>query len=282
MRRLALAAILALSSRGMAQRVDSSAAVARVEAGERADTAPVQKTYFTRRDLVVAGVAFTSSALVSIFDERIGRWARQPSVQGGSSRRDLAEAITVVNETPLTIGALLTYGAGRLFHSPTATDIGLHATEAMVLTVVASELIRAPLGRSRPRVSPDDPFSFHFGGGFTHFDQRAYPSIHSAAAFGTAAALVGEIRVRKPRANRWAAPILYTFAMVPGLTRIYLDEHWASDIVAGAFLGYLFGDRVVRYAHSHEPSRLDRWLLGTLVIPDGRGGVLIAGALPLR
>jgi hypothetical protein len=89
------------------------------------------------------------------------------------------------------------------------------------------------------------------------------------------------------------APVLYGAAMIPGITRIYLDQHWTSDVIAGAFLGTLLGSRVVSYAYSHRPSKLERALLvrrlgpvghgglmisagfGTTVIPDGHGGVMI-------
>ena len=121
-------------------------------------------------------------------------------------------------------------------------------------------------------------FIFKFGGGFTEFDHRAYPSMHSAVAFATAAALVGEVRVRNPGAVKVAAPLLYTAALIPGITRIYLNQHWASDIVAGGVLGFWLGDKVVRYAHSHRPSKLDNMLLGLSVLP-GRGGVVVAVSL---
>jgi membrane-associated phospholipid phosphatase len=69
---------------------------------------------------------------------------------------------------------------------------------------------------------------------------------------------------------------LYGAAAVPGLTRMYLDQHWASDVVAGAFIGTLLGSRVVSYAHSHRRSKLDRILLGTTVAPDGHGGAALS------
>lgn len=247
---------------------------------QRGGEAPPQKTFFTRRDLVLSGAALTGSALVSIFDDRIARWARQPSVQGGESRHDLAEALTVVNETPLTIGAFAVYGIGALTHSETVKDVGLHTTEALVLTVAVAEAIRVPLGRARPRASPDDAYRFDAFAGFSEFDHRSFPSIHAAVAFATAAALTDEIRIRRPGAVRFAAPLLYGAAMVPGLTRIYLDQHWASDIVAGAFTGWLLGDRVVHYAHTHGRSRLDRWLLGAVVVPNGQGGAAALVTVP--
>ena len=183
--------------------------------------------------------------------------------------------MTRVNETPLTIAAFATWGVGRLAHSETTADVGLHTFEALVLTTAMSEVLRGTIGRTRPREAPEDPFKFKPGNGFTSFETRSYPSLHTAAAFATATALVGEIHERRPGATKVAAPLLYTAAMIPGLTRIYLDQHWASDIVAGGFLGALIGSRVVSYAHSHKRNRFDRALLGVNAVPDGYGGALL-------
>jgi membrane-associated phospholipid phosphatase len=236
---------------------------------------PVQKTLFVKRDLAYAGVALVVSAGVSHFDRRVAHWAQTPEVQGDSSRTALVKTLTRVNETPLTIAAAATWGIGRLAGSATAADVGLHTFEALLLTTGISEVIRGTLGRTRPRSSPDEPFEFEPGTGFTKFETRSFPSLHTAAAFTTATALVGEIRERRPDAARWAAPLLYTAAMAPGLTRVYLDQHWASDIAAGAFLGALIGSRVVSYAHSHERTKLDRTLLGMSAMPDGQGGAMV-------
>jgi membrane-associated phospholipid phosphatase len=234
-----------------------------------------QKTFFVRQDLVASGIAFAASVAVSAFDLRIAHWARSPGVQGDSSRHDKIAAMTRVNETPLTIAAFATWGIGRLAHSETTADVGLHTFEALVLTTAVSEVLRGSIGRTRPREAPEDPFDFRPGKGFTDFATRSYPSLHTAAAFATATALVGEIHERRPGATKVAAPLLYAVAMIPGLTRIYLDQHWASDIVAGGFLGALLGSRVVSYAHSHKRNRLDRALLGVSAVPDGYGGALL-------
>lgn len=264
---VAFGAIMTLSITGSAQ-----------QPGVR-DSARADRTFFTKRDAVLSGIALAGSAVISVFDVRIANYMQSPGVQDGQSRQDLAHDLTVVNEMPLTVGAALTYGVGRLTHSSTVADVGLHATESLVLTTAIAELIRAPLGRARPRVSQDDQYAFHWGTGFSNFDNRSFPSLHAAVAFATASALVGEIRERKPEANRYAAPLLYTAAMVPGLTRMYLNQHWASDVAAGSFLGALIGNKVVRYAHTHSRSKLDRILLGTAVVPDGRGGMMVAVAL---
>jgi membrane-associated phospholipid phosphatase len=255
--------------------VDTSAASIGAPAS-LADTARhVDKTFFTRHDLAVAGIGVVASAAVSVFDKRIANWTRTPSVQGDSSRLNFVKSLTVINEQPLTIGAFAVYGIGRLAGWNTVADVGLHTTEALVLTVGVSEAIRGPLGRSRPRLSPEDQYKFSFWAGFTDFGKRSYPSIHAAVAFATATALTSEIHERNPGATVWAAPLLYAGALVPGFTRMYLDQHWASDVVAGAFTGTILGAKMVRYAHGHRKNRLDRWMLGTTITPDPRGGVLV-------
>ena len=90
---------------------------------------------------------------------------------------------------------------------------------------------------------------------------------------------MGEIRERHPSALWYAAPLLYGAALVPGFTRVYLNQHWASDIASGAFIGTLLGSKVVRYAHSHEPSKVDRILLGTTIVPMGDGQFAVAVSL---
>ena len=240
----------------------------------------VQKTFFVKRDLVASGIAVAGSAVVSAFDLRIAHWARSPSVQGDSSRHDLVEELTRANETPMMLAALATYGVGRVAGSHTTADVGLHTLEALVLTTGMSQVVRGVLGRTRPRASLEDPFLFKPFTGFRGFETRSYPSLHTAASFAAASALVGEIRERRPSAVKVAAPLLYTAALVPPLTRIYLDQHWASDIVAGAFLGALIGNRVVSYAHSHRRNRLDRALLAVSAMPDGRGGVMLVVDVP--
>jgi hypothetical protein len=236
------------------------------------------KTFFTRGDLVKSAAILGVSGVVSIFDERIAHWTQTSHVQGSESRQDLADNLTVVNETPLTILAFATYGVGRISHNETVADLGLHTTEALVLTVGLAEAIRGPLGRARPRESIDDAFRFKFWAGFTDFGARSYPSIHAAVAWTTATALVGELKLRKPEAVKYVAPPLFVAATIPGFTRMYLNQHWASDVAAGTLMGAMLGTKVVSYAHSHNKNFVDRFLLGMTVLPDGRGNTRVGAS----
>jgi membrane-associated phospholipid phosphatase len=244
------------------------------------DSSHVSKTFFTRRDAYWTVGAIAVTAGVSYYDKKIANWSQQPNIQGDQSRHDFFDAATHVNETPLTLGALATYIVGRVGRWNTVTDIGLHTTEALALTDVTSELIRGPVGRARPRVSQDDQYNFSFGKGFTVFANRAFPSLHSASAYAAASSLTAEIHERNPGAAWVVGPVLYAAAAIPGATRIYLDQHWASDIVSGAFVGTLLGAKVVHYAHTHRRTKLDRILMGTNFGVDSRGGYVGVSLTP--
>ena len=229
------------------------------------------KTFFVRHDLTLTAIGIASTVIVSTFDKRIAHYAQGPSVQT-SSRTSIVKGLTHVNETTLTAASIIGFGLGRLTHSPTVGDVSLHTGEAVVLTSVVSQLIRGPLGRERPSLTTD-PYKFDAGKGFTHFDNRSFPSLHSATAFAAASAISSEIHERNPNASWIVTPLLYGAAAIPGLTRVYLNQHWASDIFAGAFVGTMLGTRVVHYAHTHQRNKFDRALLGVSLVPNARGGV---------
>jgi hypothetical protein len=158
----ALAILLLATPLVVGKAQDSSLAFAQPRLGVTAlgfpDSGRAQKTFFTRHDLVPVAIAAAVTGGVMVFDERIGKWTQQPHVQGGSTLHNAVNSLTKINETPLAIASILTYGIGRLSNSRTTADVGLHWTEALLLTDVISEAIRGPIGRARPRVSQDDPF----------------------------------------------------------------------------------------------------------------------------
>ena len=255
------------------------ALTAELASAQGADTSSRDKTFLTRRDLVTSGIALGAIGLLSIYDDDIAI-ASQQSRYKSDGLTDFALKVSKVNETTLTIAGILTYGIGRLTKSPSTADIGLHATEAVVLASLASQIIRGPLGRARPyAVGDTDQYDFKFGAGFQRheagFRRRAFPSIHTSSGMAVATVLTMELHRRRPGATPYVAPLLYVAGFLPGLVRIQLDQHWASDIAAGAFMGVLSGYKVVSYSHANPNNRFDRTLLKINVAPAPGGGMQI-------
>jgi membrane-associated phospholipid phosphatase len=63
---------------------------------------------------------------------------------------------------------------------------------------------------------------------------------------------------------------LYGGATLVGVSRMYNNAHWGSDVVIGAAIGTFGGIKVVKYHHTRPGNRLDRWLLSAT--PVARAG----------
>ena len=230
------------------------------------------KTFLTKRDLGIAGVALGATAFLSIWDPNIAQASQDSQYQDASLHR-LALNISKVNETTLTLAGIATWGVARLVKSPDVADVALHATESVVLASLASQMIRGPLGRTRPNYAGDtNQYDFHFFKGFSAFKYRAFPSIHTSSSMAVATVITLELHRRKQSITPIVAPLLYSAAILPGLSRIQLNQHWASDILAGGFMGVFAGYKVVTYSHDHPNNWFDRKLLHVTVSQgaDGR------------
>jgi membrane-associated phospholipid phosphatase len=236
---------------------------------------------FTHRDGVAALLATGATLGVMILDRRIAESVSDPSgsFQRSGFLRDRADEFNEISEQPLFLAGLAAYGIGRLAHAPTLADISLHAAEAVFVATISAQIVRIPLGRARPVVSNGtDPFVFHPFKGVSSRDYRAFPSVHTASTYAAAAVISGETARRWPGARWIVTPVAYSLAILPGLSRMYLNEHWASDVVMGTFFGVFAGQKIVHYNHSTNPgNRVDRFFLGRAAGADAREDRLLIG-----
>ncbi len=65
---------------------------------------------------------------------------------------------------------------------------------------------------------------------------RSFPSGHTSQSFFIATLIVQHFHV-----NVWETILLYTIAMLVGITRMYVGAHYPRDVMAGAILGSAWG-----------------------------------------
>ena len=238
-----------------------------------AQTSAEKPSLFTRSDAFWAAALLGGSIALSTADVRIARWWTNPA-RHDSVRNQYARGFAKLQEGTLTVGNLALWGIARLAKAPAMADITFHAAEAVFIGSLASQLVRGPLGRSRPFVKDySDQYDFSPFKGFRDFNYRAFPSIHTASAFAVATVYTLETQRRAPGATWIVGPVAYAIAAGPGIARMYNGQHWASDVLMGAFVGTLAGAKVVRYNHVVNPgNRVNKFFLGARNAQLGASG----------
>lgn len=228
---------------------------------------------FTGEDALFAGGFVLGTVLLAPIDIRLAQAIRDSVPQSNRVLRLGAGGFRILGfpGSVLVTGGL--YAAGRLADRPRLADIGLHASEAIVVGQVVNGALKLLAGRARPRRDAENPFNFGLARGLEGDDYQSFPSGHTAAAFAAAAALHHELAEDYPDARLLVGSLLYGGAGLVGISRMYENWHWASDVAAGAAIGSFAGWKAVRYSHSHPENRVDRWLLSASVASDLRGPV---------
>lgn len=240
-----------------------------------------QAPFFTRKDALL-GAGFVAGTLVMIpLDANIAQNLQNPHTQANRFFKSTSTGVEVITSPGAYIIGGSLYIVGRLGHWERVADLGWHGTEAVLFAEGVTWVIKGIAGRARPFLSEaKDPDSFVFGRGFTSGDWSSFPSGHTSTAFAAAAAVTNETSRWWPRSVWVVGPVMYAGAAAVGLSRMYHNKHWASDVVIGAAIGTFSGRKVVQYVHGHPKNLIDRVVLRTSLVPDGNGGVILAFSLP--
>ena len=237
--------------------------VAAAQAPAPPDTTRPSQPLFQQQDLYILG--FYTAATIAMFpaDKHLARVIRDSALLTNKNLSRASSAFRFFGGSgPFLIGGGL-YVVGRVTGIRRVAELGLHGTEAVVVGIGVSGALKALLGRARPYLSADtNPRSFVLARGLKGSEYQSFPSGHATTAFAVAAAVSSETSIWWPETKWIIGPILFGGATLVGLSRIYDDRHWASDVVMGAAVGTFAGLKTVRFNHTHEGNRIDRWLLG--------------------
>ena len=136
------------------------------------------------------------------------------------------------------------FAHGILAKNKKNVSTALLAFESYVLAGLITRIPKNLSGRERPdNWVGDGPFVFN-----GPFHGNSFPSGHSTASFAIASVIANQYRDHK-----WVPVVAYSVATITGLSRVYDNKHWLSDVVAGAVIGTLVGNLV---SHRTSNSKL--------------------------
>lgn len=155
-----------------------------------------------------------------------------------SSVNSFNKNITYLGGPTATIGiSSLFVLNGLIFNNHKSIETGYLSSKAVVHAGLVVIVLKTIAGRERPFYN-DNKGRFHI---FTRLKEgpsfHSFPSGHSITAFSMATVISKEYSDRK-----WVGITSYGLASLVGLSRIGLDQHWASDIFIGSLLGYAIGN----------------------------------------
>ncbi len=184
---------------------------------ETTKTLGSQVAGLTAESWLWAGGAVLASSLL---DGRVDRWAQNHAT--GSWKK----AGSMGNTMPYLLAA----GTGALYmlggdHEATTAETALRAG---AYTLAANYGVRYLVGRQRPLAGEGNA---SFNGLRNSAFQSGFASNHTAIAFALAT----------PFAQQFDSPWLYGLAAATAFGRIQKRDHWLSDTVGGAALGYGIG-----------------------------------------
>ena len=273
---IALPAVATATARAQSASHDTAQVLAASKA--RSDSGP---PWFTKRELMVAGVAVLATVAVAPLDKPVSGELQDAHWQGDEPLHSASQVLAFAGGPgPFFLGAGF-FAAGQLGRSPMLADAGAHITESVVLAAVVTGLGKGIAGRALPGVKTSEEFQwgrgFHSGNGpFVSF-----PSGHTAAAFAMASALTEEAAAWHPGIEHYVGPVAYATASAIGLARLYQHVHWMSDLPLAAAIGTWSGLSVESHVNRRQHgSPVWHIVQATTVQRTTNGGTLVGWSMP--
>lgn len=195
-----------------------------------------------QRDWVKFGVLVSGTASLTLADQSVADFfqSHQSKTQSYISRNILEHF--GAEHSILVVTGMFTYG--MLAKKDRSVSTALLALESFALSSLVTRIPKTLIGRERPdNWMGDGPYTFN-----GPFHGTSFPSGHTTASFAVASVIATQYRDSK-----WIPVAAYSVAALAGISRIYDNRHWLTDVIGGAVVGTLVGNLV---SHRSENSKL--------------------------
>ena len=217
-----------------------------------------QPLHYDWKDWTVFGGVAAVTTLAFVYDDEIYDFV--DGTFENEKWNTVSKCTDVFGEEYFILPSLaLTYTIGAVGEDCRLKNMSLAALQSFVYAEVASAGLKVLTCRLRPsevnsqlsminsqQSTVNGQWSTVNGqtwlGPFKSFKSTSFPSGHAMRSFALATTVAGFYSEKK-----WVGLVSYSLATMTSLGRVVSKEHWASDVIVGAALGYFIGRGVVKF-----------------------------------
>jgi membrane-associated phospholipid phosphatase len=203
-----------------------------------------QPLYYDWKDWTVFGSVAAATTLAFVYDDEI--YSLVDKSLNHSQSEIVSKYTDVFGEEYFILPSVaLTYAFGSVIDDCRLKNLSLAALQSFVYAEVASAGLKVLTCRIRPsEANSQQPTtnSQTWLGPFKSFESTSFPSGHAMRSFALATTVAGFYPDKK-----WIGIVSYSLATMTSVGRVISKEHWTSDVIVGAALGYFIGRGVVKF-----------------------------------
>ena len=207
-------------------------------------TVLAQPLHYDWKDWTVFGGVAAVTTLAFVYDDEIYDFV--DGTFGNEKWNTASKCTDVFGEEYFILPTVaLTYAVGAIGDHCRLKNMSLAALQSFVYAEVASAGLKVFTCRLRPSEVNSQQSTVNsqtWLGPFKSFKSTSFPSGHAMRSFALATTVAGFYPDKK-----WVGIVSYSLATMTSLGRVVSKEHWASDVIVGAALGYFIGRGVVKF-----------------------------------
>lgn len=209
-----------------------------------------QPLHYDWKDWTVVGGVAVATTLAFVYDDEIYNLVDRTFSENQSNT--ISKCTDVFGEEYFILPSVaLTYAISAINKDNRLRNVSLAALQSFVYAEVASAGLKVLTCRERPTANNQQPTvngqqstanSQTWHGPFATFESTSFPSGHAMRSFALATTVAGFYPEKK-----WVGIVSYSLATMTSVGRVAGKEHWTSDVIVGAALGYFIGRGVVKF-----------------------------------
>jgi len=127
------------------------------------------------------------------------------------------------------------YAQGIIWNNQKSKKVAMNCVKSFIIASSFTQISKHAFTRQNPMIDPADANRWFMGN-----PDKSFFSGHTTTAFSVATVIAEEYKE-----TVWVPVVAYTLASCAGLSRIHDNDHWASDVLTGALVGYITGKLIV-------------------------------------